>query len=137
HLTPGLRDQLDELSQARSKLGAYLYRPADPQGGVDLTAVATTRARIDDLESKLSAASAEFRVEAEPVTVAKIQAGLPRGTALVEFVRYRRFDPRQAQHWQEERYVAYLVTPHGPPQWVAFGEARPIDDQIDDVLAAM
>jgi tetratricopeptide (TPR) repeat protein/CHAT domain-containing protein len=138
HLTPGLRDQLDQLSHARTDLIKHLYAPAGPRGDVDLTAVATTRARIDDLESKLSAASAEFRAETEPVTMAKIQAALPRGAALVEFVRYQRFDPRQAQQpWQEERYVAYLVLPRGPPQWVALGAAVPIDAEIDAVLAAM
>jgi tetratricopeptide (TPR) repeat protein len=137
HLTPRLRDQLDELTQARADLVSLLYAPAGPRGVADRAAVTTARARIDDLESALSAVSAEFRAQSEPVTVAKIQAVLPRGAALVEFVRYRRFDPQQTQPWQEERYVAYLVMPHGSPQWVALGAAVPIDTEVDAVLAAM
>jgi CHAT domain-containing protein len=33
--------------------------------------------------------------------------------------------------------VAYLLTRHGPPRWIALGAAKPIDDEIDAVLAAM
>jgi CHAT domain-containing protein len=57
---------------------------------------------------------------------------------LIELVRYRRVDARQAQHpWQEERYVAYILPSQGPPRSVALGEAAPIDAQVDAVLAAM
>jgi CHAT domain-containing protein len=63
---------------------------------------------------------------------------LPDGAALIEFSRYRHFDP-QADHqrWQEARYVAYVLRRHGPPQWVALGEAAPIDAAVDAVLAEM
>jgi len=137
HLTPGLRDQFDQLTQARSELVARLYAPAGPRTDADRTAVTAARAQIDELESVLSAASADFRTQVESVTLAKIQAVLPASAALVEFVRYRRVDPRQAKPWQEERYLAYLLTAHGPPQWVALGEAAPIDKAVDAVLAAM
>jgi CHAT domain-containing protein/Tfp pilus assembly protein PilF len=136
HLTPQLRDQLDQLAQARTELVAQLYAPA----GSPLRAQATaTRAQIDELESTLSKASAEFRTEVEPITLAKIQEALPAGTALVELVRYRRDDPRQPERQgrQEERYVAYLVTSRGAPQWIALGEGAPIDAQIDAVLGAI
>jgi CHAT domain-containing protein len=135
-LTPELRDQLDQLAQARTELVAQLYAPA----GSALRAHApATRARIDQLESALSAASAEFRTEAELVTLAKIQAALPDGTTLVEFVRYRRSDPRrpQRQRLQEERYVAYLVTSRGAPQAIPLGEAAPIDAHVDAALRAI
>ena len=136
HLTPQLRDQLDQLAQARSELVAQLYAPA---GSPVRTQVTATRARIDELESLLSTASAEIRTAVEPVTLAKIQAALPAGTALVELVRYRRNDPGQPEkrRWQEARYVAYLLTASGAPQWVALGEAAPIDAQIDAALTAI
>src|SRR5262249_10223347 len=86
--------------------------------------VATLRTRIDDLETALSAASAEFRTQNEPVTLANVQAALPSGAMLVEFVRYHRFDARAQSPQQEERYVAYLVTSHGPPRWVPSGKPR-------------
>jgi CHAT domain-containing protein len=134
HLTPQLRDQLDQLAQARSELAAQLYATAPV-----LAEVTAIRARIDELESALSAASAEVRVEVEPVTVAKIQASLPTGVALVELVRYRRDDPQQpkARRWQEAHYAAYLLTAGGAPQWVSLGEAAPIDAQVEVALSAI
>jgi CHAT domain-containing protein len=139
HLSAPLREKLDQLARARTELSTRLRSPADPRAPKDRdTAIATLRARIDELEAVLSAASAEFLVPSEPVTLAKIRAALPRDAALVEFVRYHRFDARQASHgWQEEHYVAYLVTAQGPPQWVALGKAAPIDAAVDAVLAAM
>jgi CHAT domain-containing protein len=137
-LTPSLRDQLDQLTQARSELVARLYAPTGPRSATDRMAITAARARIDELESALSAASAEFRVQSEAITVAKIQTALPSDAALVEFVRYRRFDAQQVQHhWQEDRYVAYLMTSHGPPQWVTLGAAAPIDSEVDAMLSAM
>jgi CHAT domain-containing protein/Tfp pilus assembly protein PilF len=138
HLTPMLREQLDQLAQARSELSTRLYARVDPRTAADRTsAITTLRARIETLEASLSTTSVEFRAQSEPVTVAKIQAALPRDATLVEFVRYQRFDARQAKLSQEELYVAYLVSSHGPPQWVALGEAAPLDAGIDAVLAAM
>jgi CHAT domain-containing protein len=138
HLTPPLRDQLDQLAQARTKLAAQLYAAAEQRATTQrAAAIATLRTRIDDLEATLSAASAEFRAQNEPVTLANVQAALPPDAMLVEFVRYHRFDARAQPPQQEERYVAYLLTSHGPPHWVPLGEAAPIDTAVDAVLAAL
>jgi tetratricopeptide (TPR) repeat protein len=139
HLTPALQQQLDQLSNLRSELVDQHYAPAGPPAtaAAHLDAIAALRTRMDELEAALSAASDEFRTQVAPVTVAAVQAEIPANAALVEFVRYHRFDPRQPQGWQEERYVAYLLTRRGPPRWVALGEAKPIDAAVDAVLAAM
>ncbi|HSS00857.1 MAG TPA: CHAT domain-containing tetratricopeptide repeat protein [Kofleriaceae bacterium] len=134
HLTPGLRDQLDQLDRARSDLVTQLYAP---QEATDRAAIATVHARIDELEAALSTASAAFRAQAEPVTIANVQAAIPAGAALVELVRYHRFDPQQRPPWREEHYAAYLMTQQGPLQWVALGRAATIDAQVDATLAAM
>jgi CHAT domain-containing protein/Tfp pilus assembly protein PilF len=138
HLTPALRDQLDQLAQARSELTAQLYAAGEQRGFTQRAAViATVRTRIDDLEAGLSVASSEFRAQNEPVSLANVQAALPPGAMLVEFVRYHRFDARAQPSEQEERYVAYLVTSQGPPRWVPLGEAALIDAAVDAVLATL
>jgi len=138
HLTPPLRNQLDQLAQARTELATQLYPAAERRASTQRpAAIATLRTRIDDLEAALSVASAEFRAQNEPVTLANVQAALPPGAMLVEFMRYHRFDARAQPPGQEERYVAYLVTSHGPPRWVSLGEAAPIDAAVDAVLAAL
>src|SRR4029079_7135966 len=137
-LTPSLRLQLDQLAQARSDLAAQLYATTEQRAPTQRAmAIATLRTRIDDLEAVLNAASAEFRVQNKPVTLASVQAALPPGAMLVELVRYHRFDARAQPPQQEERYVAYLVTSHGPPRWVALGKAAPIDTAVDAVLEAL
>jgi CHAT domain-containing protein len=138
HLTPPLRDQLDQLAQTRTAFAAQLYATAEQRASTQRAAViATLRTRIDDLEAALSAASAEFRAQNEPVTLANVQAALPPGAMLVEFVRYHRVDARVQPPAQEERYVAYLVTSHGAPRLVPLGKAAPIDAAVDAVLAAL
>jgi CHAT domain-containing protein/Tfp pilus assembly protein PilF len=138
HLTPAIRDELDQFAAASTELSTRLRAPFDPRTAASRAeAITDLRTRVEELESALNAASAEFRVQSEPITIAKIRAALPPRSALVEFVRYRRFDPRQAQPQQEARYVAYVLPWKGPPQAVALGEAAAIDAQVDAVLAAM
>jgi CHAT domain-containing protein len=140
HLTPRLQDVFDQLALARSELVTQLYAPAGPPSttAAHRDAIAKIRVDVDKLEAELSLASDEFRTQVAPVSIAVVQAALPANAALVEFARYHRFDPRQgAKPWQEERYVAYLLTRQGPPRWVALGEAAPIDAAIDAVLAKM
>jgi CHAT domain-containing protein len=138
HVPPALRDELDQLAAARTELSTRLRARFDPRiAARRASAVTALRTRIADLEATLSAAYAEFRAQSEPVTIAKIQAALPPGAALVEFVRYRRDDPREIQPRQEERYVAYVLPSQGPPQWVALGEATLVDAGVTAVLAAM
>ena len=138
HLTPQLHAKLGELADAKSELSARLRAPYDPRiAPGQATALAALRSRIDGLEAELNTASVEYRVQAEPVTVAKVQTALPPGATLVEFVRYNRFDPRQPKRWQEARYLAYLLPWQGPPRWIPLGDAATVDAQIDAVLATM
>ena len=138
HLTPALRDRMDRLAAASTELSRRLRGTFDAAAEASGTAaVSRLRARIEELESELSAASAEFRSRSQPVTIASVQAALPHGAALVEFVRYRRFDARQVAPWREPRYAAYVLPRRGPPRWVALGEAAAIDAAIADVVAAM
>jgi tetratricopeptide (TPR) repeat protein len=117
HLTPALQQQLDQLSHVRSELVGRLYAPAGPPAAaaVHRDEMASLRVRMDKLEAQLSAVSDEFRTEVAPVTMAAVQAEIPADAALVEFVRYHRFVPGLPQPWQDERYVAYLLTRQGHP----------------------
>jgi len=134
HLTPELREQFDQLAAARTELVARLYTPREK---IDGAAVAAIRARIESLEARLSAESSVFRVQSEPVTLAKVQAAIPLDAVLVELVRYHRIDPREVPASREERYLAYLLHHDRSPQWVPLGPVAQIDAQIDAVLAAM
>ncbi|HEX3481015.1 MAG TPA: tetratricopeptide repeat protein [Kofleriaceae bacterium] len=139
HFTPALRAQFDQLAQARTELSRRVHSPPDPKdAGARAAGIAASRARVEALEAALGTASLEFRTQSAPTTVAKVQAALPRGAMLVEFVRYRPFVPGVVeQRRQPDRYVAYLVTRQGPPRWAALGAAAPIDAAVDAALAAL
>ncbi|HWO23498.1 MAG TPA: CHAT domain-containing tetratricopeptide repeat protein [Kofleriaceae bacterium] len=139
HLTPQLRDKLAQLADATTQLSTRLRAPFDAKTARNQQdEIKELRTQIDTLEGELNAASGLFHAHSEPVTLAKLQAALPPGAALVEFVHYHHFDARQTQQlWQEARYLAYLLFRQGPPQWVPLGEAGPIDAAVDAVRAAM
>jgi CHAT domain-containing protein/tetratricopeptide (TPR) repeat protein len=138
HLTPQLRAKLGELADAKSELSTRLRAPYQPRTAPgQAAALAALRSRIDGLEAELNAASVEYRVQSEPVTVAKVQAALPPGAALLELVRYDRYDPRKPKPWQEARYLAYLLPWQGPPRWIPLGDAATVDARVDAVLATM
>ena len=138
HLEPTLRNKYQQFTDANTRLSMLLLAPFDPRKAANRAiGISDLRAHIDDLEGTLNAASAEFRAASEVVTPAKIQAALPPGTALVEFVSYRHVDPRKPRSGLEPRYVAYLLPWRGPPQWVSLGDAASIDAGIAAVLAAM
>jgi CHAT domain-containing protein len=139
HLTPAIQSKLDLLTRANTELSAALNAPPDLRPpAARAAAIASLRARIDALEAALNSASVAHRAQSQPVTPAKLQAWLPNGIALIELVRYHRFDPRPGRvQWQELRYVAYILQRQGTPQWVALGEAAPIDASIDAALAEM
>jgi CHAT domain-containing protein/tetratricopeptide (TPR) repeat protein len=139
HLTPAVRAKLDRLAAASSELSRLLHAPVPPHAtAAHASAVAALRARIEVLESEVNTESTETRAQAPLVTPARIQNALPYGTALVELVRYHRFDPWQdRQRVQEARYAAYVLQRQGLPRWVALGDAMTIDAGVDAVLARM
>jgi CHAT domain-containing protein len=87
-------------------------------------------ARREQLETILSEHSAEFRVEAEAVTVEAVQAAIPEDAALLEFAVFRPFDPR-ADVYGPARYAAYVVHRQGTPIGIDLGETVPMDRLID------
>jgi CHAT domain-containing protein/tetratricopeptide (TPR) repeat protein len=135
---PELRDTAQQLVKANARLSSWLrkaFLPKDTQSYFD--ELEALRTRVDELETKLNAAGAELRASAEMVTVPAIRAALPHGAALVELVRYHRFDPSEKEAWHEARYAAYVLSWQGPPRWAALGEAAAIDAAIDTMVVAM
>jgi CHAT domain-containing protein len=80
------------------------------------------------LEAQLSARSAAFRTQTQPVTLAQVRAAIPEGATLVELALYAPWTP--PQQWGAPRYVAYVLPPQGEPAWVDLGEAAPIDHAV-------
>ena len=88
----------------------------------------------------VSRRSAEFRAQAQFVTLANVQAALPADAALIEIFSYQPFNAK-AQPGEEKfgaaRYVAYVARREGEPQFVDLGEAAAIEANVEKLRAAL
>ncbi len=135
-------DLLDKLSAARTDLaravlgGAGAPPPGSPQ---QKQLEDEARLRIDKLERELGKRSVEFRRLGEEVTIENVQASLPKDAVLIEFVRYRPFNPKwkkRSEAWEAAQYAAYVLTPVGEPLAFDLGLADKIDEDIKSFRAA-
>lgn len=133
-----LLDQLNAASSELSKLvlnGLQKRSPDEYQ-----KQIAAREAEKEKLEAEISARSAEFRAQSQPVTLASVQAAVPQDAALVEFAVYRPYDPKAAsdrEAYGRPRYVAYVLRSQGDVRWCELGEARDVDARLDALRQAL
>jgi CHAT domain-containing protein/Tfp pilus assembly protein PilF len=141
HLDAQGRTVLDQLTSLHARLATLAL--SGPQGAEEAPYHAQVRQlteQVQQLEKALSARSAEFREQTRSVTVEEVQALIPPGAMLVEFVMYRPYDTKvrdPGQRWGRPRYVAYLIRREGEPLWVDLGEALPIDGEVTALRRAV
>ena len=95
--------------------------------------------RARELEGIIARRGKAIRGYLRKVTPAAVQAALPAGTPLVEWVRYRPFDPgaEYTKQYGAERYAASILHKTGEPAWIDLGEAKVIDVQIAEWRSAL
>lgn len=129
--------RFDELTTVRARLGTLKLR-----GPVDMTPAAfhfqvkQLEERMEKLEEDLSARSAEFKMQSQPVTFAVVQAALPPGAVLVEFALYSPYRTA-TRNFAPRRYIAYAIARAGAPRWVEIGEAADVDRAIEMFRATL
>ncbi|HST53771.1 MAG TPA: CHAT domain-containing tetratricopeptide repeat protein [Pyrinomonadaceae bacterium] len=132
---------LDELSDINSKLsrlalsGPQKISPTEQQS--QLKELDTQRERI---EAEISRRSAGFYESSQPVTLAAVQAAVPKGAALVEFAIYHPFDWKAANDdsaFGEPRYVVYVIRNQGEVRWAELGAAKDVDASVDALRQAL
>jgi CHAT domain-containing protein/Tfp pilus assembly protein PilF len=134
HATPQDQRLFDRLIEARSQLAALILKEPDA-ASPDTYRIQLGRLEeeVESLEAELSARSAEFRANAQPVTLSAVQSALPAGAALIEFALYAPQDPRTGKK-RPPRYLVYLLGSQAQPKWPKFldlGEASAIDQAVD------
>ena len=70
----------------------------------------------------------------------RVQQAIPEDAALIEWFRYRPFNPKakgQEPRWGTARYVAYVLKREGQAVAVDLGEAAPIERTLSDLLVAL
>lgn len=140
HLGPDERRLLDDLARTRASLGTLLLRAeeADPSGyRAQVLALSADERR---LEAEVTAKSAALRAVSAKVTIEAVQAAIPEGAALVEFVRYQPYDARAYSEIGARlggpRYIAYVLTRTGEPRWThVTADAHDVDTVVQQVRA--
>ena len=132
---------LDELRATIAQLARLAFGPPPTAHAEDRQkAIEELEAKEQRLEADLSAHSAEFRSQHQPVTLEAVQAAMPRGLRLIEFAIFHPFDPgaeRNAEAYGPPRYAAYVVRRHAAPRGFDLGPAKAIDEAIAALREAL
>lgn len=127
---PADRQKLAELSRLQAQLAQLaLTAPARGASQRHQAAVERTTRDVERLEEQLAESYAELRHRPRAIDVRAIQAALPEGSALVEYIVYRKFDPRAEFQFRfsDTHYAAYVLPARGEPSVVDLGWSLPID----------
>lgn len=138
-LTEGMganeRELLDRLQAVRGEWSASVNRGLGPLTPENYRAqVAKLEIEADTLVGKLSARSAEFRAQSQPVTLEGVQAALPEGMVLVELAVYGPFNPKatkDSENYGNPQYAAYVLHPKGDSCAVRLGAAKDIEPKVE------
>jgi CHAT domain-containing protein len=140
-LTTEAQSLLDQLQKANSQLARLVLNgPQRMTLEEHQKRIRTLEEQREKLENEISLRSAGFYDWAAPVTLAAIQAAIPPNAALIEFATYRPFDPKAddgKRAYGEPRYVACILRRQGQAQWKELGEAKEIDDAVDELRQAL
>jgi tetratricopeptide (TPR) repeat protein len=139
-LGPRQKTEIDALAKLRADLGrVFLEAPSQVSEASRQERIKKLTDEIDALEGTLIGRPRR-EASAAGVTIEAIQQALEPGSVLVDFFRYRPFDPDKAERatrFGEPRYVAYALRRDGAPRWLELGDAAPIDRAIAGYRAAL
>ena len=128
------------------KIVEAIYNPPPPNPDLSLEAkqrlqedsrdrLTKLQDEAEELEKRLAKEIPELQLDQENVNRQVIAARLPEGSALVEFVRFRRLDfgASKGERWQEERYIAFAVMARQPERTILLdlGKAEALDKSIE------
>ena len=134
---PQAKQLFDQWLDVQQQLSALVYKELGKQTPAQYKArYEQLEARREELEAAISAKSAEFRTEIQPVELAAVQAKIPEDAALVEIVQYRPYNPK-AIKYGKPRYAAAILRNQGQPKWVDLGEAATINQSVSELRRAL
>jgi CHAT domain-containing protein len=132
---------LDQLNSTTAQLAKLALNGAQKmETGEYQKQLRNLEEQKETLEAEISQRSAEFRAQSQPVTLSAVQAAVPHDAALVEFARYRPYNPRAENNneaYGSPHYVVYVVREQGDVQWQELGEAQTIDASVDELRQAL
>ncbi len=140
-LNPADAELLDRFNKVTSRLsGLVLGGPRGSTAEAHQKQISDTRKEREDLESEISRRSVRFRSRSQSVTLERVQAAVPENAALVEIAAYHRIIPTGItvkERRGEMRYVAYIIRRRGEVRWKDLGEAKLIDQAVEQMRGAL
>ncbi len=131
---PEIKQLFDDWLDVQQELSTIVYSGSGTQKiAVYQNRIELLLAEKERLEEIVSAKSAEFRKEIQPVESSAIQAQIPTDAALVEIVQYDPFllkGKKDSKMWGKARYAAVVLRSKGEPNWVDLGDAATIDKSV-------
>jgi CHAT domain-containing protein len=128
------RKLLDDLGANNTRLAKLAMGTLGKASGDDYRKqLAQLEEQSEKLETAISARSAAFRAQSQPVTLAALQAAIPPDAALVEFASFRPFDPRgneSSDAYEKPHYVAYVLRHEGEVRWKELGAVGEINAAV-------
>jgi len=137
---PDSQALLDRLKQVNTQLSnLYHNRPETRLQSQYQQQIKHLDEQSQQLEDQLSRSSSTIRDNNAPVDLLTLQTLLPADGVLVEFSRYRVFDPKAAgdEQFGEYHYAAYLLQADGKTTGIDLGASATIDPLVADFNAAM
>jgi len=136
------RAVLEQLSRVTSELATAVLSQSTRSPLAERqrrnAALAEQRER---LEVEIHRRSAGYLDPSRPLTLAAAQQAVPPNAALIEFSRYRAFDPKAAfesdKQFGPPRYIAYVVRHTGETQWKDLGPAAQIDRAVEQFRSTL
>jgi CHAT domain-containing protein len=135
---PDLAEDFQELATTQGKLTHINHTYSHHQDSMDAAerdahqqVKQTLTERIEQLERKLSANVPELRQLQQNVTLSAIFAALPKHSCAIEFYSFDVYN-FGANEWQAPQYVAFILTPAGNVRMVKLGDARELDELINN-----
>jgi CHAT domain-containing protein len=126
-----------EINRLRTRVSNLAFLPqSEISDDVRQQQISEIEFQVKDLERQLSQISGQVQIYDNPVDFSHVSSLLPRGSVLVEFIRYKVFDPHEISGSSEgeERYAAYIVTQSGEIKGVDLGSASAIDTAVKDFI---
>ena len=136
------RALLDQFSRVTSDLAAAVLSESARAPVADRQRrIAALVEQRENLEAEIHRRSAGYLTPSQPVTIEDVQNAVPADAVLIEFSRYRPFDPTAPVEGDKQfgpaRYVAYVVRQSGATEWKDLGSATQIEDAVERFRSAL
>lgn len=129
HGNPQTEALFDSLAQKKSLLASLSLGKTNLPPSLYPQTIRRLEEEIRQLETQLSAKSAQYRTLTQPITPQTVRQALPQDAVLVEYVIYQPINLKTLSP-EKPRYAVYLLHPDGSLQGIDLAEAETIDSLL-------